>query len=130
MNPFEKISALTLSGMRAQAQRMQVVSENIANADTHGYQRKLVTFENVFDRTQDVNRVELGRVSLDPKEGDKLFEPNHPFADEEGYVVKSNVNIMTEFADARESNRSYSAGLEVHRQARDMYTALLDILRR
>lgn len=129
MNPFEKITAAATSGMRAQAQRLQVVSENIANVDTHGYKRKQVTFENVYDRSKDVSRVEIGRQFLDPKEGERIFDPSHPLADETGYVAMSNVNMMTEFADAREATRSYDAGLEVFRQARDMYTSLLDILK-
>ncbi len=130
MNPFEKISAAATSGMRAQAQRLQVVSENIANVDTHGYKRKQVTFENVYDRSTDVTRVEIGRQFLDTKEGERVFDPSNPLADQNGYVVSSNVNMMTEFADAREATRSYDAGLEVFRQARDMYTALLDILKK
>ena len=129
MNPFEKISAAATSGMRAQAQRLQVVSENIANVDTHGYKRKQVSFENVYDRSQDVTRVEVGRLFLDQKEGERVFDPSNPLADESGYVVMSNVNMMTEFADAREATRSYDAGLEVFRQARDMYSSLLDILK-
>ena len=129
MNPFEKISAMAMSGLRVQAHRMQVATENIANADTHGYQRKLVTFENVYDRESDLNRVEIGRLSLDRTPGERLFDPNHPFADGEGYVTMSNVNIMTEFADAREANRSYDAGLQMYKEARSMYGSLLDILR-
>ncbi len=130
MNPFAKISSLAVSGMRAQAHRMQIVSENIANVDTHGYQRKLVTFDNVFDRTSGISRVEIDRQYLDPAPREEVFDPSHPFANEEGYVVMSNVSVMTEFADAREANRSYEAGLEVFQQARQMYTSLLDVLRR
>ncbi|MEO1137494.1 MAG: flagellar basal body rod protein FlgC [Pseudomonadota bacterium] len=129
MNPFDKISAAATSGMRAQAQRLQVVSENIANVDTHGYQRKLVSFESVYDRTENVNRVEVGRMFLDQTPREEVFDPHHPFANENGYVVMSNVNMMTEFADAREASRSYDAGLEVVRQARSMYSSLLDILK-
>ena len=130
MNPFDKISAAAMSGMRAQAQRLQVTSENIANADTHGYKRKLVTFENVYDRKAEATHVEIGRMYLDQTPGENVFDPNHPFANEEGYVTMSNVNMMTEFADAREATRSYEAGLEVFKQARDMYSSLLDILKR
>jgi len=130
MNPFEKISAMAMSGMRAQAHRMQIVSENIANTDTHGYKRKLITFDNVFDRKDGVSRVEIGKLYLDRTPGEEIFDPNHPFANAEGYVVMSNVNMMTEIADVREANRSYEAGLETFRQARDMYKSLLEILRR
>lgn len=130
MNPFDKISSSAMSGMQAQAQRLQVVSENIANADTHGYKRKLVSFENVYDRNAETTKVEIGRMFLDQTPGEEVFDPNHPFANEDGYVTMSNVNMMTEFADAREATRSYEAGLEVFKQARDMYTSLLDILKK
>ncbi len=130
MNTFDKISAAAMSGMRAQAQRLQVVSENIANADTHGYKRKLVSFENVYDRKTDATKVEIGKMFLDQKPGEEVFDPSHPFANENGYVTMSNVNMMTEFADAREATRSYDAGLEVFQQARDMYSSLLDILKK
>ena len=129
MNPFDKITSAATSGMRAQAERLQVVSENIANVDTHGYQRKMVSFENVYDRSSGVNRVEVGKAMLDQTPREEVFDPHHPFANENGYVVMSNVNMMTEFADAREATRSYDAGLEVFRQARDMYSSLLDILK-
>ncbi len=129
MNPFAKITAAATSGMRAQAQRLEVVSENIANVDTHGYKRKQISFENVYDRSLGASRVEVGRTFLDQKEGERIFDPQHPFADQDGYVIMSNVSMMTEFADAREATRSYDAGLEVFRQARDMYSSLLDILK-
>lgn len=129
MNAFDKITAAATSGMRAQAQRLEVVSENIANADTHGYQRKLVTFDNVFDRDSGLNKVEVDRIFLDPAKREEVYDPGNPLANEEGYVVMSNVNMMTEFADAREATRSYDAGLEIFRQARDMYKSLLDILK-
>lgn len=129
MNPFDKITAAATSGMRAQAQRLEVVSENIANVDTHGYRRKLVSFENVYDRSSGAHHVEVGRTFLDQTPQEEVFDPSHPFANEQGYVVMSNVNMMTEFADAREATRSYDAGLEVFRQARDMYSSLLDILK-
>lgn len=129
MNPFDKITSAATSGMRAQAQRLQVVSENIANVDTHGYQRKLLSFENVYDRASGVSQVEVGQMFLDQTPREEVFDPTHPFANESGYVVMSNVNMMTEFADAREATRSYDAGLEVFRQARDMYSSLLDILK-
>ncbi|MEZ5892660.1 MAG: flagellar basal body rod protein FlgC [Parvularculaceae bacterium] len=129
MNPFDKITAAATSGMRAQAQRLEVVSENIANVDTHGYQRKLVSFENVFDRNNGLNTVEVDRIMLDPTKREEVFDPGNPLANEDGYIIMSNVNMMTEFADAREATRSYDAGLEVFRQARDMYRSLLDILK-
>ena len=130
MNTFEKTALTAMAGMRAQSLRLQTIGENIANADTHGYRRKVVTFENIFDRGMDAHVVNVGSVTLDSKEPEEIFDPSHPLANEDGFFVGSNVNMMTEFADAREANRSYEAGLEVFRQAKDLYGSLLDILRR
>lgn len=130
MNPFRQATAAVMSGLQAQATRLRIVSENLANADTHGYRRKLVSFDAIFDRKTGAERIEVGPVRLDPAPLAETFDPTHPFADARGYVAGSNVNMMTEFADAREAGRSYEAGLEAFRQARDMYGALLDILKR
>ena len=129
MDYFGKISASATSGMRAQAQRLQIVTENIANSDTHGYRRKLISFQNVFSPDDGADRVQVDRIYLDQKPQRELFDPTHPLANESGYVIMSNVNVMTEFADAREANRSYEAGLQMFQQARDMYKSLLNILR-
>lgn len=130
MNPFEKIAAAAASGLRAQAFRLQAVSENLANADTHGYRRKLVSFGEEMNRATGANETLVKRVYLDSAEGRRVFEPDHPFADDTGYVTLSNVNMLTEFADAREANQSYQAGLSILKQAKEMYANLLDILRR
>ena len=130
MNPFEKISSIAASGLKAQAYRLQLVSENLANADTNGYRRKVVSFGEEIDRAGGAGEVRIARVTLDGAEGKRIFEPGHPLADEQGYVTLSNVNMLTEFADAREANQSYEAGLSILRQAKEMYSSLLDILRR
>lgn len=130
MNPFSAISAVVSSGLKAQSYRLQLVSENLANADTHGYRRKLVAFDKAHDAASGADVVKVSRVMLDPAKGEELYDPSHPLANESGYVVMSNVNMLTEIADAREANRSYEAGLQIFRQAREMYSGLIDILRR
>lgn len=130
MNPFAAISSVVTSGLKAQSYRLQLISENLANADTHGYRRKLVSFDNVRDANAGADLVRISRVSLDGKPGEQVFEPGNPFADRNGYVELSNVNLITEMTDAREANRSYEAGLQMFRQAREMYSGLLNILRR
>jgi len=109
---------------------MQLISENLANADTHGYRRKLVAFDKAHDATTGAELVKVSRVMLDPSQGKEIYDPSHPLANESGYVAMSNVNTLTELADAREANRSYEAGLQIFRQAREMYAGLIDILRR
>lgn len=119
--------AASVSGMSAQAARLRLASENIANADTPGYRRKLVPFEQIVDGS---GAVRTGRVHLDSTSLERVFEPSHPMADEDGYYDSSNVNLMIEIADAREAQRSYEANLRMFDQARQMTSSLLELLRR
>jgi flagellar basal-body rod protein FlgC len=130
MNVFSKTSAIAASGLRAQAYRLQVVAQNLANADTHGYRRKTVTFDQAIDRATRTTTVRVGRIGLDPSPRERVFDPGHPLADADGYVEMSNVNVLTEIADAREANNSYQAGLQIISQARQMYSNLLETLKR
>ncbi len=117
------------SGMNAQAHRLRVVTENIANADTHGYQRKLVSFDSVYDRIFDIDRVNVSDTYLDQAPRREIFDPSNPLADEDGYVTLSNVSVLIEMSDARQANQSYEANTTVFREARKMYANLLNILR-
>lgn len=114
--------------MRAQARRLVHVSENIANADTPGYRRKIVPFQPETAKT--TAGVALGPVQLDKTSGEKIFNPSHPLADESGHYTGSNVNLLLEIADAREAQRSYEANLKMFDQTRQMSSALMDLLRR
>lgn len=129
-DPLSQTMSAASSGMRAQAQRLSVVSENLSNADTHGYKRKVMSFEQTFDAQTRTNRVEAGNPTLDLSIGDMNFNPTHPLANAEGYVELSNVNMMVELADAREAGRSYDANLTTFRQAGEMYRGLLSLLGR
>ncbi len=130
MNSFVNSMSAAASGMRAQGFRIRVVSENIANNDTPGYHRKLISFNNAFDSKSNMNLVNVGRMSLDNSALQEKYDPSHPMADENGIVKMSNVNLMIEMADGREASRSYEANLATFQQARQMYSSLLDILRR
>ncbi len=130
MHVFSKTSAAAVSGLRAQAYRLQIVAQNLANADTHGYRRKTVAFDRAVDRAANVETVKVSRIGLDPSPRERTFDPGHPLADAEGYVEGSNVNIITELADAKEANQSYQAGLQILSQVRQMYSGLLEILNR
>jgi len=118
--------SLAASGMQAQASRLRHVSENIANADTPGYQRKTISFQEMADGTG----VETGPVRLDRKALTRIYDPGHPLADETGHYDGSNVDLVTEVADAREAQRSYEANLRMFDQARQMAQSLFDILRK
>ena len=122
------LSALTYSasGMQAQSDRLRHVSENIANVDTPGYHRKLISFQEQLD----TGEVGVGPVILDQSQLDKVYDPGNPLADQTGHYDGSNVDLVVELADAREAQRSYEANLKVFDQARQMTEGLYDILRR
>lgn len=130
MDEITRTMAAASSGMRAQAARVRLTAENIANADTPGYRRKTVSFEEAMQRTGDARAVVTGPVRLDQSELTRVFDPTHPLAGPEGYFDGSNVNMLVEIADAREANRSYEANLRMFEQARQMAGSLLDLLRR
>ena len=114
------------SGMEAQANRLRNVSENIANADTPGYRRKMVTFEEAVDS----GTVRTGPITLDQSPLQDVYDPGHPLADATGHYDGSNVDLVIEIADAREAQRSYEANLKIFDQARTMTQGLFDLLRR
>jgi len=116
--------------MKAQAQRLRHLSENISNADTPGYRRKLVSFDTAMGQGDRVSKVEVGRVRLDQTELSQVYDPAHPMADETGQYSGSNVNLLIELADAREAQRSYEANLKMFDQARKMSSSLMQLLRR
>ncbi|MFN7054788.1 flagellar basal body rod C-terminal domain-containing protein [Hyphomonas sp.] len=127
INPFKAAQMQAVAGMEMQSRRMGLTSENISNADTPGYQRKILMAEPQTARGAGFRAT---RIQLDETEGVRQFDPSHPMADGEGYITMSNVSLVTELADMREANRSYEANLNSFQQARSMYRSLLDILRR
>jgi flagellar basal-body rod protein FlgC len=129
MDEIMKTMAASASGMAAQAARLRLSSENIANADTPGYRRKTVSFEEAF-ASNDVRAVKTGPVRLDEAELVKVYDPTNPLAGSDGTYAGSNVNLVLEIADAREANRSYEANLRMFDQARQMASSLLGLLRR
>ena len=133
---FLKSITVAASGLRAQAGRMRVIAENIANADSTAarpgaepYRRKVPTFRVAMDRALDANIVDLGRVRPDASEFRSKYEPGHPSADAAGYVKYPNVNSLVEMADMREAQRSYEANLNVIGATRRMLQRTIDILR-
>ncbi len=128
----DTISALQLaaSGMKAQAERLRHVSENIANVDTPGYRRKLVSFEDTVRFGRTTGEVSASPAQLDQTELPRIFDPSHPMAGEDGYYLGSNVDLVVEIADSREASRSYEANLRMFEQSRQMTSSLLDLLRR
>lgn len=130
MSEFTHSMAASAAGMQAQAARLRLTSENIANADTPGYHRKVMSFEQSMTGGDPGAIVTPGRVQLDPTEPERIYEPGHPLASADGFHSGSNVNLMLEIADAREAQRSYEANLKMLDQSRQMMSSLLELLKR
>ncbi len=133
---FIKTLAIAASGLRAQAGRMRIISENIANADStpsgpgqNPYRRKVPVFESEFDRALGVQLVELGKTQTDTSAFRIKYEPGHPAADANGNVKYPNVNSLIEMSDMREAQRSYEANINVVTATRRMIQRTLDILK-
>jgi flagellar basal-body rod protein FlgC len=133
---FIKTLTIAAHGLRAQAGRMRVISENIANADstpqTAGadpYRRKIPTFRSELDRSLDTQLVELGKVQTDTSAFRMKYEPGHPAADTNGNVKYPNVNPLVEMTDMRDAQRSYEANINVISATRRMIQRTIDILK-
>lgn len=133
---IKTILAISTSAMRAQSERMKIIAENLANADTTAetpggepYRRKIFNFRNEFDRALGAYRVEAANVREDMSDFGKRFDPSHPAADKDGYVLLPNVRSVIETFDMRQAQRSYEANLTVIEASRSMLSRALELLR-
>jgi flagellar basal-body rod protein FlgC len=136
VSDFTRSMGIATSGLRAQAGRMRVISENIANADSTSqtaggdpYRRKVPTFVNQLDRVLDAKTVSLGSIKRDQSDFRTKYEPSNPAADANGYVKYPNVNPLVEMTDMRDAQRSYEANLNIISATRRMIQRTLDILK-
>jgi flagellar basal-body rod protein FlgC len=136
MDDLKKSSLIAVSGLKAQAERMRVVSENLANADslptapdTNPYRRKTITFRNVLDKTTAADLVKVNKVEVDRSEFGKKYDPKHPAADASGYVLTPNVNPLIEMMDMREAQRSYEANLNVISVSNSLLSQTVNMLK-
>lgn len=133
---FDDTLTISAFGMKAQSQRMRVIAENIANADSvanspdeNPYRRKLVTFRNALDREMGVNLVKVDKVKFDESDFGKKFDPTHPAADDKGYIKTTNVRTIVETMDMRQAQRTYQANVNTIESVRAMATQTLELLR-
>ena len=136
MDPLSAALKIPDSGLEAQSTRLRIVSENIANArstgDTSGadpYRRKTVTFGVEVDRASGTELVGVKKLGEDQGKFVEEYDPNNPAADKKGYVKMPNVNVLSEMADMREANRSYEASLQTIKQARDLISSTIELLK-
>ncbi|MCW5700891.1 MAG: flagellar basal body rod protein FlgC [Rhodospirillales bacterium] len=136
MGDMIKTLRLSAAGMKAQGNRLRVIAENIANADSVAtspggtpYQRKVITFKNELDRATGLDMVHVDKVLNDKSPFNKKYQPGHPAADSDGYILTPNVDSLIEMMDMREAQRSYEANLNMIKTSKRMLTEAIDILR-
>ncbi len=133
--PRNQTMAVAASALKAQQSRMRVIAENIANADSTSdtaggqpYRRQVPVF-----RAREIDGatgVALAEVRADTSEFQREYDPSHPAADADGYVLRPNVDSLVEAMDMREAQRAYEANLNVIETARAMEQRTLDLLKR
>jgi flagellar basal-body rod protein FlgC len=128
---------ISAAGMRAQGERLRVVAENIANAESTSstpggdpYRRKMVVFQNVLDKQLGTQTVKVTKHIQDMSAFNKKYDPNHPAADAQGYVLYPNVNSIVEMMDMREARRGYEANLDVVSASKSMLSATIALLQK
>ena len=136
MDPLAAALKVASSGLGAQSERLRVVSENLANAQSTGatpgsepYRRKTISFAAELDRATGGSLVEVNEIGRDDADFPVEFIPGHEAADDKGYVKMPNVNMLVEMADMSEANRSYEANLQVIKQARELISMTIDLMR-
>ena len=136
MDDLTSSSEIAAKGMKAQATRLRVISENLANADSTAetaggqpYRRKVVTFRNQLDKTLGADTVKVKKILNDQSKLPSKYDPSHPGANAQGYVLTPNVNPLIEMMDMREAQRSYEANMNVISTSRSMVAKTLDLLK-
>lgn len=128
-----KIFDVSGSAMSAQAQRLNVVSSNLANADSvtssngQAYKAKQVVFTAMQTNDPASTGVRVTEVVEDPNPPKLMYDPKHPLADEKGYVSMPNVNVVEEMVNMISASRSYQTNVETMNAAKSMLLKTLSI---
>ena len=127
---------ITAGALNAQKTRLDIVAQNIANAQTTRtpsggpYQRQVVSFEGELVRRSGgtaLQGVRVGSISADRTPGQQVYNPQHPDATSDGLVTMPNVNLAYEMVDLITASRAYEANLSVAKSARQMAMKALEI---
>lgn len=136
---------IAAQGIDVSARRIQTYSQNVANANTPYYVRKIpvvgetstIAFQGVMadmrngvfqtGLTLNNSSVAFEGNAADPTPGKKVYSPGHPQADKDGYIVMSNVNIISDLADATVASKLYEANLSVIGMVKQMSNKALEI---
>jgi flagellar basal-body rod protein FlgC len=122
---------ITASALNAQKTRLDIIAQNIANAQTTRtaaggpYQRQLISFETELVRQAGngqpaLRGVQISSITSDKTPGERIHDPQHPDADSQGMVTMPNVNLAYEMVDLITATRAYEANLAVAKNGREM----------
>jgi flagellar basal-body rod protein FlgC len=127
---------ISSAGMKVQSQRLKVVAQNIANAESTAtapggepYRRKTISFQETLDKESGLPMVGVKKLGVDRSDFTRRYEPSNPAADAQGYVLYPNVNTIMESMDMREARRGYEANLNVIESSKAMVNQTLGLLR-
>jgi flagellar basal-body rod protein FlgC len=133
---FTASMAVAAAGLTVQSERMKVISENIANANSTAstpggdpYRRKIPTVTTNFDQELGATMVTPGKTIEDKSEFRSQYDPGNPSADKTGYIKLPNVDPLVEIMDMREAQRSYEADLTVMDATKSMLSKTVDLLK-
>ncbi len=133
--------SIDVSGSALTAHRlwMDSISSNLANVNTTRtpeggpYVRRVPVFAEMLDKTiggyEDIGGVRVVEIARDPLPPRMAYQPEHPDANEDGYVAFPNVNVVREMTDMLVASRAYEANLAVADAARNMWSGALEIMR-
>jgi flagellar basal-body rod protein FlgC len=126
----------SVSALKAQSKRMEIIAQNIANYETTGltanadpYRRKVIFFENRKDPKTGANILSVRRIAQDDADFKLMYQPSHPAANEEGYVKYPNVDRTLESLDLKEAQRSYEANISAIETGKAMIERTLELMR-
>lgn len=127
---------ISASGLDAESRRMEVIANNVANAQTtrdangNVYKRKEVVFAQQLDDSLggELGGVKVEEVATDPTPGRRVYRPGHPDADANGYLEMPNVNPVAEMVDMMGASRAFEANLSAIKTSRTMATKALGIM--
>lgn len=138
------------NGLEAQRLRMEIISQNVANASTPGYKRRIAVFApkthdafaiimarqlgikeedllSFISGNQVTKGVQVSEIALDQTPGPKIYMPSHPNADKDGYVEMSNVDSLMEMLEMMYATRGYKANLSIVEMAKSAARETLNI---
>lgn len=124
---------ISASGLTAERMKMDIISSNVANMQTTrtknggAYRRKIATFEENYDEKLGMLGVKTKKIEEDKSPLRKIYEPNHPDADKDGYVEYPNVDLLAEMSDLISASRAYESNVDTLNAQKNMISKALEI---